>query len=76
MLINQPTSTPTLKMQAVGAAGAGVAAVVTLLALFGVIVPDDVSQSAEGGIKALFILISALQAVIAFATGYIKKNKA
>jgi hypothetical protein len=76
MLVNQPTAAPTQKMQAVGAAGAGVAAVVTLLAIFGVIVPEDVSKSAEGGIAALFVLVSAVQAVVTFAAGYLKKNKA
>ena len=62
-------------MQAVGYAGGGVAAVVTLLALFGVIVPDDVGQAAEAGITALFVVISAVQAILTFAAGYFKKNE-
>lgn len=75
MLVNQLTLKPTLKMQAVGYAGGGVMAIVTLLALFGVIVPDDVSQATDSAIKAMFVIISAVQVIITFAAGYFKKSK-
>lgn len=68
MLINQPTSTPTLKVQAVGYAGSAVTAVLALGALFGIQLPaDSVNQVAVG--------VSALVTLVTFVSGYIKKNK-
>lgn len=70
----QPTSAPVPKIQAVGVVGGAVAAVVTLLALFGVIIPDNLSAQATGAITALFIVISFVQAAITFIAGYLKKD--
>lgn len=71
---NQPSSAPVPKVQAVAGAGAVITAIVTLLALMGVIVPESVSQAAEGAVVALFVVISALQTILTFAAGYFKKD--
>ena len=71
----QPTSLPVPKVQATAIAGTVVTAVVTLLALTGVIVPDSVSQAAVGVVSALVFIVSALQTIITFAAAYFKKDK-
>jgi hypothetical protein len=70
----QPTAVPTAKVKAVGYTGGLVAAIVTILAVFGVIVPDDLSAQAEGAVTALFIVISFAQALAQFIAGYMKKS--
>lgn len=74
--VSQPTNVPVAKVQAVGWAGGAVGAVVTLLALTGVIVPDNLSEQAESAIAAVFVVVSFGQAVIQFLAGYIKKSNA
>jgi hypothetical protein len=69
MLVNQPTSAPTAKMSAVGGVGAFVTAIVGLLAIFGVTLPDNVSTAAV-------TLILAIHTLIVFLAGYFKKEKA
>lgn len=70
----QPTATPTPKVTAVGAVGTLIAAVVTILAFTGVIVPDGLPEQAEQAIQALFVIIAFGQAVLQFAAGYFKKD--
>lgn len=74
-LVDQPTSEPTEKIKAVGAAGVVIAAIVTVLALFGVIIPDELSKQASEALTALIVLITFGQATAQFVAGYIKKNK-
>lgn len=71
----QPTSLPVPKVAATGVAGVIVTAVVTVLALTGVIVPDSVSQAAVGVVSALVFIVSALQTIITFVAAYTKKDK-
>ena len=73
--MNQPTNQPTPKVAAVGAAGIVVTALVSVLALTGVIVPDNVSQAAVDAVTAIVITVSAVQTVIQFFAGYLKKNQ-
>ncbi len=71
---SQPTSAPVPKMQAVAAASAAITIIVAVLAVFGIIVPPGVSEQASAGIGALFVIISAVQGIVAFIAGYIKKD--
>lgn len=68
MQYDQPTNKPTAKMTAVGGAGAVVLAVVTILAAFGVQVPENVSG-------AVLTLVTALSVIIPFIAGYLKREK-
>lgn len=72
---NQPTSLPVPKVAAVGVAGVIVTALVTVLALFGVIVPDNVSQAATGAVAGIIFVVSAIQTIVTFAAGYIKRDQ-
>ena len=72
---NQPTAAPTSKVAAVGVAGAVVAGTVALLAMFGVIVPDSLSEQATQAVAAIIVVISFIQAVVQFLAGYLKKSK-
>lgn len=65
---------PVPKVAAVGGAGAAIAAVVTLLALTGVIVPEGLTEHAESAFQAAIVLVTFVQAVLAFAAGYVKKD--
>lgn len=71
----QPTSLPVPKVQAATQAGVAVTALMTILALSGVIVPDNVSGSAESAINAVAILVPAVQTVVVFLAAYFKKDK-
>jgi hypothetical protein len=70
----QPTSLPVPKVQAAGIAGIIFSAIVTVLALSGIIIPDDVSKAVENAIQAVFVVISTTQTVIVFAAAYLKKD--
>lgn len=70
----QPTNLPVPKVQAAGVAGVIITALVTVLAMSGVIVPDNVSQAAVGAVSAVVFLVSAAQTVITFAAAYFKKD--
>ena len=70
----QPTSLPVPKVAAAGIAGVIVTAVVTILALSGIIVPDNVSQAAVNAVTAVVFLVSAVQTVVTFAAAYFKKD--
>ncbi len=73
----QPTSAPVPKVAAVGKANAistGIAAVVTLLAITGIIVPDDISANAVAAITGAVTLYSLLQSIYSYASGYFKKD--
>lgn len=70
----QPTATPTAKVKAVGYAGGAVAAVVTILSLFGIIVPADLSSQAEAAVTATIVVITFTQALVQFIAGYMKKS--
>jgi hypothetical protein len=70
----QPTSLPVPKVAAAGIAGVIVTAVVTVLALSGIIVPGNVSQAAVNAISAIVFLVSAVQTVVTFAAAYFKKG--
>lgn len=71
---NQPTLTPTAKVKAVGGVGMVIAAIVTLLTLTGVTVPEGLPEQAEAAWTAGLIVLSFIQAVIQFAAGYFKKS--
>lgn len=70
----QPTSVPVPKVAAVGIAGVVVTALVSMLAAFGILVPDNVSTAATGAVAGVVIVISALQTIITFVAGYLKKD--
>jgi hypothetical protein len=70
----QPTSLPVPKVQAAGIAGVIITGVVTVLAMSGIIVPDEVSQAAVGAVSAIIFVVSALQTIIRFAAAYVKKD--
>ncbi len=72
---NQMDYEPVPKVKAVAAAGAIVTLVITVLALFGVIVPDNISSQAEGAIAATVIVVSFIQSVVVFAAGYLKRDE-
>jgi protein-S-isoprenylcysteine O-methyltransferase Ste14 len=72
---DQPTSVPVPKVKAAGVAGVIVTAVVTVLALTGVAVPDNVSTAAESAIAGAVILFSAIQTIVTFAAAYFKKDQ-
>lgn len=71
---NQPTSKPVPKMRAVGNAGGIVTGLVAVLALLGIIVPDNISAAATAAVTAVMVLVSALQAIVTFMAGYYKKD--
>lgn len=71
---DQPTGAPVPKMVAVGSAGAIITLLVTVLAAFGIIIPDDVSGSATAGIAAVMVIVSSAQTVLSFLAGYFKKD--
>lgn len=71
---DQPSLAPVPKVLAVAGAGAAITALVTLLALSGIIVPESVSQAAEEGVVAMMVFVSAVQAVLTFVAGYFKKD--
>lgn len=70
----QPTATPTAKVKAVGVAGILVSAIVTVLALFGVIIPDDLSTQATNAVQAVIVIVTFAQAATQFIAGYLKKS--
>jgi hypothetical protein len=68
MLVNQPTNTPTLKVQAVGVTGTMVTVVLLVASIFGLELPaESVNEVAVG--------VSALVTLVTFVAGYFKKNK-
>lgn len=73
--MDQPTSNPTPKVAAVGTAGAIVAAIVALLAVTGVIVPQGLTDQATAATAAILVIVSFVQAVIQFIAGYMKREK-
>lgn len=73
--VNQADLKPTTKMKAVGTAGVVITALVFVLAQFGVIVPDGLSQQATEAVAATIFIVSFVQAIIQFAAGYFKKTK-
>lgn len=70
----QPSNAPVPKVAAVGQAGTAIGAIVTLLALTGVIVPEGLSQQAEMAVQAAFVIISFGQSLLTFLAGYFKKD--
>lgn len=72
---NQPTVLPVPKVAAVGIAGVIVTAIVAVLAAFGILVPDEVSQAATGAVAGIIFVISAIQTIVVFAAGYIKRDQ-
>lgn len=70
----QPTSKPTAKVAAVGAAGLIIGAIVTILTVSGVTIPEGLPEQAENAVAAVIVLITFGQAVITFAAGYLKKS--
>lgn len=75
MEYNQPTAAPTSKVKAVGYAGVIVTVIVGILAMFGVIVPDGLSQQATDAVGATIVLVTFIQGAIAFIAGYMKRSK-
>lgn len=72
----QPTPAPVAKVKAVGYAGiitTIVPLIVTVLASFGVALPDNISNQAVAVIGAIVTLYAAVQSVVHFLAGYIKK---
>lgn len=72
--MNQDSNKPVPKVAAVGQAGGAIAAIVTLLALTGVIVPEGLSEQAEDAVQAVLVVVSFLQALMQFAAGYFKQS--
>lgn len=75
---NQPTSAPTAKVAAVGRAGAiavAIPLIVTILASFGVIVPEGTSEQAVAAVSGAIALYSFLQAMYQFGAGYLKRSE-
>jgi len=77
-LIDQPTAAPTNKVAAVGIAGIVaviVPLIVTILAGFGVIIPDELTAKLIASASAIVTIYAAVQAVVQFAAGYFKRNE-
>lgn len=72
--MNQDSNVPVPKVAAVGKAGVAIGALVTLLSLSGIIVPDNLTSGAEAAVQAVFIILSFAQALIQFAAGYFKQS--
>lgn len=72
--MNQDTNKPVPKVAAVGQAGVAIGAIVTLLALTGVIIPESLSSSAEAAVKAVLVIVTFGQALLQFLAGYFKKS--
>jgi len=75
---SQPTTAPTAKVAAVGKAGAIAAIIpliVTLLAGFGVAVPDGLSQQAVVAVSGAVAVYAFFQALWQFGAGYLKKSE-
>jgi hypothetical protein len=72
--MNQDSNKPVPKVAAVGQAGVAIGAIVTLLALMGIIVPEGLSAQAEGAVTAVLIIVSFGQALLQFLAGYFKKS--
>lgn len=70
----QPTSKEVPKIAAVRNAGVAITAIVTLLALTGIVVPDNISEAAQDGVAAFMVIIAAGQAILTWAAGYWKKD--
>lgn len=68
MLVNQPTSEPTEKMKAVGAAGSIVTIVLLVGSILGVTLPAE-------SVNAVAVGVSALVSLVTFVAGYYRKNK-
>lgn len=73
LTVNQPTSAPTAKVAAVGLAGLIITAIIGILASFGVIVPDGLSDQASQAVGATVTIVAAIQAIVQFFAGYLKK---
>lgn len=73
--VNQPTPKPTAKVTAATAASAIVGAIVSVLALFGVIIPEGMSEQAETAVTGLIVGVTLLQPAVSFISGYFKKEK-
>lgn len=65
---DQPTSSPTPKVAAVGATGAIVTALVFVLARFNIVVPQEISD-------AVVTLVVAASALLQFLAGYLKRDE-
>jgi hypothetical protein len=70
----QPTSAPVPKVTAVGVTGLIVSAIVSILALTGVIVPEGVSDAAVQAVAGIVTVVSLVQTIVTFITGYLKKD--
>ena len=74
-LTDQPTAAPTNKVAAVGIAGVLIAAIVSILTAFGVIIPDGLPEQANAAVAATVVVVSFVQAGVQFLAGYFKRNK-
>jgi len=77
-LIDQPTAAPTAKVAAVGIAGIVaviVPLIVTLLAAFGIIIPEGLTAQLIASASAIVTIYAAVQAIVQFAAGYFKRSE-
>lgn len=58
---------PVPKVQAVGTAGAVITGIVALLAAFGIVVPEEISDAA-------LAVVVGVTAIVTFVAGYLKKD--
>lgn len=72
---NKPTRKPTAKVTAATAASTIVGAIVAVLALFGVIIPEGMSEQAEAAVTGIIVCVALLEPAITFIGGYFKKEK-
>lgn len=71
---DQPTPALVPKMKAVATTSGVIAAIVTLLTLVGVTIPNGLDQQANVAVGAVIVIISFVQAVAPVAAGYFKKD--
>jgi hypothetical protein len=66
--MNQDSLQPTSKMNAVGIAGVLITSLISVLTVFGVVVPANVSGAA-------LVLVSAIVTIVTFIAGYLKQER-
>ena len=71
---SQPNLKPTAKVAAVGAAGVIITAIVAILGVSGIVVPEGVSEQASQAVSAVIVLVSFVQTIVTFASGYFKRS--
>jgi len=70
----QPNLKPTAKVAAVGTAGVIITLLVALLGMTGIVVPEGLTEQASQAFASVLVIVSFVQTVVTFVSGYIKKS--